>query len=112
MLEQIEDVFQNQIQKSMASLGPTCVDGQSSFKNMFGYRRYDGSTYDGSCSFFGGHPPLPQAAGYGICLGIGTGFALFVAFAVWIANRGQAADDTISQTLKFTPPPAALLVLV
>ena len=49
---------------------------------------------NGDCSFFDGHPPLPQGAGYGICLGIGTGFALFVAFAVWVANRDQAADHT------------------
>ena len=45
-------------------------------------------------SFFGGVPPLPQGAGYGICLGIGTGFALFVAIAVYLANSKQAADHT------------------
>ena len=61
---------------------------------MFGLKRNDGSTYDGACSFFGGVPPLPQGAGYGICLGISTGFAHFVAIAVYLANSKQAADHT------------------
>jgi SSS family transporter len=95
-VEQKETVFSSQVGKSMAFLnvGGKCVEGSSAFRNMHGYLRYTGKTYDGACSFFGGVPPLPQGAGYGICLGIGTGFAFFVAFAVWFANRGQAADHT------------------
>jgi Na+/proline symporter len=74
--------------------GKDCKEGSSTYKNMFGYKRWDGTTYDGACTFFGGAAPLPEGAGYGICLGIGTGFALLVAVLVWFANRQQAADHT------------------
>jgi hypothetical protein len=42
----------------------TCVEGKSEYVNMFGYLTYDGKSYDGSCDFFGGTPPLPEGLGW------------------------------------------------
>jgi SSS family transporter len=95
-LEQKQDIFDTQKGMAMSTIFSNCKgnEGSSPYRNMFGYKRWDGTTYDGACSFFGGAAPLPQGAGYGICLGIGTGFALLVAVLVWFANRKQAADHT------------------
>jgi hypothetical protein len=47
-------------QQNAAVGGAGCIPGQSGFKNMFGYTKYNGDSYDGSCSFFEGTPPLPE----------------------------------------------------
>jgi hypothetical protein len=94
-LEQKQDIFLTQKGMAMSKInGKDCKEDSSTYKNMFGYKRWDGTTYDGACTFFGGAAPLPEGAGYGICLGIGTGFALMVAVLVWFANRQQATDHT------------------
>ena len=60
---------------------------------MFGYTRYDGTSYDGSCSFFGGVPPLPEAIGWVICLVLGCAFAALVGGMVYLSNKNVAAED-------------------
>lgn len=71
----------------------TCVEGKSSYRNMFGYLRFTGDTYDGACSFFGSSPPLPEGVGWAICIAIGLGFAVLVCAMVMWVNRGVAADE-------------------
>ena len=84
-------IFKGQIGSAVG--GPTCIEGQSSFKNMFGYVRYDGTTYDGACSFFGGTPPLPEAIGWVICLVLGCAFAALVGGMVYLSNKNVAANE-------------------
>jgi len=93
---QILDVFLSQ---TRSPVGYTdCVEGKSTFKNMFGYTRYDHtaakpSTYDGACSFFGGKPPLPEAIGWVITLALGCAFAALVGGLVYLSNKGLAEGD-------------------
>ena len=89
--EQLVNVFAEQ--QGMAVGGDTCVEGSSSFQNMFGYKRYDGTTYDGACSFFGGTPPLPEAIGWVICVVLGCAFAALIGGMVYLSNKNVAADD-------------------
>jgi len=77
----------------MAVGGDACVEGSSSFENMFGYLRYDGTSYKGACSFFGGSPPLPEAMGWVICVVLGSAFAGLVAGMVYMSNRNVAAGE-------------------
>merc|ERR1712216_205314 len=80
-------------QKGVAT-GPTgCVPGNSSFKNMFGYKRYTGASYDGSCSFFEGTPPLPEAIGWVICLVLGCAFAALVGGLVYLSNKNVSVEN-------------------
>ena len=59
---------------------------------MFGYTRYDGTSYDGACSFFEGNAPLPEAIGWVICLVLGCFFAALVGGMVYLSNKNQSAD--------------------
>ena len=75
----------------------TCVNGASQYINMFGYLAYDGTSYDGSCSFFGAAegrpPPLPEALGWTICLVLGLAFAALTSLMVFLSNRGVASEE-------------------
>lgn len=50
------------VSQSQIGLTPdgACVNGESAWRNSFGYVSYNGATYDGRCSFFGGKPALPE----------------------------------------------------
>jgi len=90
------NIYATQVNKPVG--GDGCVEGQSDFKNMFGYTRYDHtdanpSTYDGACSFFGGVPPLPEAIGWVITLALGCAFAALVGGLVYLSNRGVAENQ-------------------
>lgn len=87
----LQEIFASQI--GMAVGGSTCVEGSSGFKNMFGYRRYDGTSYDGACSFFAGKPPLHEAIGWLICIGLGTAFATLVGGMIYMSNKKVSADE-------------------
>merc|ERR1712216_430 len=80
-------------QKGVATGPDGCVAGKSSFKNMFGYKRYTGESYDGSCSFFEGTPPLPEAIGWVICLVLGCAFAALVGGLVYLSNKNVSAEN-------------------
>merc|ERR1712216_621023 len=80
-------------QKGVATGPAGCVAGNSSFKNMFGYKRYTGESYDGSCSFFEGTPPLPEAIGWVICLVLGCAFAALVGGLVYLSNKNVSAEN-------------------
>jgi SSS family transporter len=67
--------------------------GKCPFQNMFGYKRYDGTSYDGSCSFFENSPPLPEAIGWVITLALGCFFAALVAGMVYVANSKVSAEE-------------------
>jgi len=87
-------VFESLASQKVAGVGAAgCVEGASPFRNMFGYKRYDGKTYDGACTFFGSKPPLPEAIGWVICLAIGCFFAALVAGLVYLAERGGNASQ-------------------
>ena len=73
---------------ALAGVGEGC-----NFQNMFGYTRYDGTSYDGSCSFFGGNAPLPEAIGWVICLVLGCAFAALVGGMVYLSNKNVAAEE-------------------
>jgi hypothetical protein len=45
-------VFASQKGMSMSSIRD-CKEGQSPYRNMFGLKRNDGSTYDGACRYDG-----------------------------------------------------------
>jgi Na+/proline symporter len=52
--------------------------------------------YQGDESFFGGSPPLPQAAGYAIVLGFGAFFSVFTTIMVYldkVANGTQITSE-------------------
>jgi hypothetical protein len=51
------------------------------------YKAYDGTSYDGRCSFFGGSTALPEGLGWFIIVGTGGIFALAVNFFMWLAAR-------------------------
>jgi hypothetical protein len=51
------------------------------------YKAYDGSSYDGRCSFFGGTAPLAEGLGWFIVVGTGAIFSLGVTFAMWLGER-------------------------
>ena len=67
--------------------------GESSFQNIFGYKRYDGSSYDGSCSFFGGSPPLSEAFGWVICGFLGFFFAGIATFMIYMSNSNLSEEE-------------------
>jgi Na+/proline symporter len=60
---------------------------------MFGFKDYTGQSYDGKCNFFGGTPPLPEALGWFIVLGVGTLFALLTSGMVYFSNRHVPDDE-------------------
>jgi len=64
-----------------------CVNGVSTFKNLFGVVAFDGASYDGRCSFFGGTPALDEGLGWFIVVGLGGVFSLAVSFCMWISER-------------------------
>ena len=81
--------------KTQAGILPdaTCVDGKSQYANLFGYRRFDGKSYDGQCDFFGGTPPLPEGVGWFIVLGVGSIFACLTSGMIWFSNKHAAKDQ-------------------
>ena len=89
--EQDAAVFATQLGVTTGPKG--CVPGNSSFKNMFGYTRYTGESYDGSCSFFEGKPPLPEAIGWVICLALGCAFAALVGGLVYLSNQNVSTEN-------------------
>ena len=89
----MQDAAVFETQKGVATGPDGCVAGKSSFKNMFGYKRYTGESYDGSCSFFEGTPPLPEAIGWVICLVLGCAFAALVGGLVYLSNKNVSAEN-------------------
>lgn len=65
----------------------SCVNGVSTWTNLFGYKTYDGKTYDGSCSFFGGVPALAEGLGWFIIVGLGGIFSLAVSAAIYFGEK-------------------------
>ena len=66
----------------------------STFKNMFGYKTYDGKSYDEKCSFFDlSDPPLPTGVGWVICVALGCFFAALVSAMVYVSNRNVNASE-------------------
>ena len=61
---------------------------------MFGYKTYDGKSYDGKCSFFDlSDPPLPTGVGWVICVALGCFFAALVSVMVYVSNRNVSASE-------------------
>ena len=61
---------------------------------MFGYKTYDGKSYDGKCSFFDlSDPPLPTGVGWVICVALGCFFAALVSAMVYVSNRNVNASE-------------------
>ena len=61
---------------------------------MFGYKTYDGKSYDEKCSFFDlSDPPLPTGVGWVICVALGCFFAALVSAMVYISNRNVNASE-------------------
>lgn len=50
--------------------------------------------YLGKESFFGGNPPLPEAAGYAIVLGFGAFFSLFTTIMVYLDKEANGTVTT------------------
>jgi SSS family transporter len=70
-----------------------CVDGVSAWKNVHGYLNYLDKSYDGSCSFFGGTPALPEGLGWFLIIGVGAIFAIFTSAIVFLTNQALANED-------------------
>jgi len=95
----LPDVFKTQEGMSMSVLNqgavtdPVTGKKTCGFKNMFGYKNYRGETYDGSCSFFAGTPPLKEYWGWIITILLGCVFAFIVGVMVYLSNRGLSDTD-------------------
>ena len=57
------------------------------YKNEFGYTRHDGSSLDGSCSYFGGTPILEQETGWMILWGFGGILTIITSLMMFFATR-------------------------
>jgi hypothetical protein len=95
----LPDVFKTQEGMSMAVLNqgaatdPMTGKKTCGYKIMFGYKNYSDETYDGSCSFFGGTPPLKEYWGWIITILLGCVFAFIVGVMVHLSNRGLSDTD-------------------
>ena len=58
------------------------------------------SQYSGETSFFGGVPPLSQAAGYGVLIGFGLAFSIFTTFIVWFDKMLKGNASMTSEHFK------------
>ncbi|KAJ1473552.1 hypothetical protein T484DRAFT_1835616 [Baffinella frigidus] len=77
-------------------MGTLCAGGEGSspWRNEFGYLSpITGKSYDGSCSFFGGTPPLPEGLGWFLILGVGAAFAVLTSAATYFANLKSTAEE-------------------
>ncbi|KAJ1491810.1 hypothetical protein T484DRAFT_1773595 [Baffinella frigidus] len=84
------------LERINASPETLCANGEGSseWKNEFGYLSpITGKSYDGSCSFFGGAPPLPEGLGWFLILGVGAGFAVITSVMVYFANTKSSAEE-------------------
>ena len=80
----------------------------STFKNMFGYKTYDGKPYDGKCSFFDlSDPPLPTGVGWVICVALGCFFAALVSVMMYVSNRNVSASEQTGNNSEVYSTPLA-----
>eukprot|EP00961_Rhodomonas_salina_P238626 3224935-Rhodomonas_salina.4 len=70
-----------------------CIDGVSNYRNVFGYKAFDGTSYDGTCSFFNTKQALHEAIGWFIVVGLGIFFAILTALMFWVSRRRNVTAD-------------------
>mmetsp|Transcript_14234 Transcript_14234/g.33692 ORF Transcript_14234/g.33692 Transcript_14234/m.33692 type:complete len:910 (+) Transcript_14234:237-2966(+) len=78
-----------------------CVDGVSSYRNIFGYKAFDGTSYDGRCAFFN-EPALPEGIGWFIVVGLGIFFATLTTLMFWLSSRRAPQGCTTNTSEYFT----------